>query len=281
MPTRNIKDMTDGEILAELSSIGIETTIEEFKEEALQAGSPSELANGWKAYLRKRTREDFLYEAAFELWKRHLGDVKCPELMAVFIDETINMYLERPHEHDRLSLLNIYERIKGFYDDLLDEDGVPDSDLYNRLTLLAYNDIEAFLLSFPFELARHGLVDEAVNIDRWFADLSSQPSNFLRDMGCILAEAGRREEALLQIEENLERFPHDIWVVINAGDAMYSLGEQERAEKFFQKAYGMAESRDDKAGVLERMIDLYREKGMVEKAEACEAEYRALTGQAE
>ncbi len=277
MPTRNIKDMTDAEILDELRDVGIETTIEEFKEEALEAGSPSELANGWKAYLRKRAREDFLYEAAFELWKRHLGDVKCPELMAVFIDETINIYLERPHEHDRLSLLNIYERIKRFYDDLLNEDSIPDSDLYNRLTLLVYNDIEGFLLSFPFELARHGLVDEAVNIDRWFAELSSQPSNFLRDMGCILAEGGRRAEALLQIEENLERFPHDIWVVINAGDAMYSLGDKEKAEKYFQKAYGMAESKDDKAAVLERMIDLYRDMGMVEKAEACEAEYRALT----
>jgi len=277
MPPRDIKDMTDREILAELSSIGIETTIEEFKEEALQAGSPSELANGWKAYLRKRTREDFLYEAAFELWKRHLGDVKCPEMMAVFIDETINMYMERPNEHDRLSLLNIYERIEEFYNDLLDEEGIPDSDLYNRLTLLAYNDIESFLLSFPFELARQGLVDEAVNIDRWFADLSSQPSNFLRDMGCILAEAGRRQEALLQIEENLERFPDDLWVIINAGDAMCSLGDKEMGEKFFLKAYGMAKSKDDKAGVLERMIDLYKEMGMTEKAQACEAEYRALT----
>jgi len=34
--------MTDGEILDELSNIGIETTIEEFTEEALEVGFPSE-----------------------------------------------------------------------------------------------------------------------------------------------------------------------------------------------------------------------------------------------
>ena len=277
MPTRDIREMTDIEIINELSSVGIETTIDEFKEEAISAGSPTELANMWKTYLKERVREDFLYEAAFELWRRHLSDVKCPEMLAVFIDETINMYLEKPEEHDHASLQNIYDRIKEFYNNLLSEDQTPDFELFNWLTLLAYNDIEGFLLSFPFELARHGLADEAVNIDRWFADISSQPQNFLRDMGCILAEAGRRQEAFLQIEENLERFPNDVWVIINAGDAMDSLEEKERAEKLYLKAYGMAGSRYDKADVIQRLIEFYREAGIMEKAEAYESEYKALT----
>jgi len=259
MPAHDIREMTDIEIINELSSVGIETTIDEFKEEAISAGSPTELANMWKTYLKERVREDFLYEAAFELWRRHLSDVKCPEMLAVFIDETINMYLEKPEEHDHASLQNIYDRIKEFYNNLLSEDQTPDFELFNWLTLLAYNDIEGFLLSFPFELARHGLADEAVNIDRWFADISSQPQNFLRDMGCILAEAGRRQEAFLQIEENLERFPNDVWVIINAGDAMDSLEEKERAEKLYLKAYGMAGSRYDKADVIQRLIEFYRE----------------------
>jgi len=277
MPAHDIREMTDIEIINELSSVGIETTIDEFKEEAISAGSPTELANMWKTYLKERVREDFLYEAAFELWRRHLSDVKCPEMLAVFIDETINMYLEKPEEHDHASLQNIYDRIKEFYNNLLSEDQTPDFELFNWLTLLAYNDIEGFLLSFPFELARHGLADEAVNIDRWFADISSQPQNFLRDMGCILAEAGRRQEAFLQVGENLERFPNDVWVVINAGDAMDSLEEKERAEKLYLKAYGMAGSRYDKADVIQRLIEFYREAGIMEKAEAYEAEYKALT----
>jgi len=46
-----------------------------------------------------------LYEATFELWRRHLRDVKCPEMMALFIDETVNMYVDKPYEHDHFSIL--------------------------------------------------------------------------------------------------------------------------------------------------------------------------------
>jgi uncharacterized protein YecA (UPF0149 family) len=64
--------------------------------------------------------------------------------------------------------------------------------------------------------------------------------------------------------------------VINAGDAFYSLGNK-RAEEFFIKAYEMAgDSKYDKAGALERLIDFYRWQGMEEKARIFEEEYRAL-----
>lgn len=277
MADRNIKDMTDEEIIKWLENMGIAVSVEEFKEEALKAGSPTDLADYWKVLFGLRNnKEDFLYEASFELWRRHLSDVKCPEMMALFIDETVNMYMDKPYEHDRLSLLKIYERIKEFHQDLLKEDGSTDADLYNRLTLLTCNDFEAFLVTIPCQFTRKGLVDEAIDIGRWFANLSSQPENFMRDAGCILADAGRRGEALLQVDENLQRFPHDIWVIINAGDALCAIGEKERAEKVFMKAYEMAEKQYDKAGVIERLIDLCRETGRMEKAAAYEKEFNDL-----
>ena len=58
---------------------------------------------------------------------------------------------------------------------------------------------------------------------------------FSRDAGCILAEAGRGSRGNKAIEENLKRFPNDIWVVINAGDAMWSLDKIKLAEEFFQR----------------------------------------------
>ncbi len=272
-----VKDLTDDEIFAELSSIGIETGIDEFKAEAVEAGSPSVLAKAWEDVSEaKDEKEDFLYEAALELWKRHLGHIRCPEFLAGFIDETVKMYEENPDEHDRFSLLKMYERIREFYDYLIKEDGSPDIDIYNDLTWHTHYDFEVFLLTIPFEFARHKLVDEAINIGRWFADISSQPANFLRDAGCILAEAGREAEAIRQIEENLKRFPNDIWVVINAGDAMWSLGKTGQAEDFFLKAYKMAAKEYDKPGVLERLMDLYKETGMIEKAKVCEKEYKEL-----
>lgn len=277
MAIRNINDMTDEEIFSKLDAMGVSCGVEGFKAGALEAGTPTALANQWSGmYGVREQQDDFLYEAAFELWKRHMGHIKCPEMLAEFIDETINMYTGDTEEHDSAFLLSIYERTREFYNNLLKEDGSPDIDLYNELSWEAYNDFEGFFLNIPHDLAQHGLIDEAVNIGRWFAGLSSRPENFLRDAGCILAEAGRKDEALIQIDENIRRFPSDIWVVINAGDAMYSLAEMEQAGKYFLNARGIASDKNDKLAVLERLVDLYGETGDMERAAAFDLEYKAL-----
>lgn len=274
----DIREMTDSEIFAELDRLGVVTSPEKFRDDALDVGAPTALADEWVDLfdITESENEDFIYEAAYELWKRHLSDVKCPEMTAEFIDETVDMYWERPEGHNSASLLEIFERIKEFYLGLLSEDGIPDIDLYNEITWHAHNDFEDFFLSVPRDLAMQGLVDEAVSIERWFAGFSCRPENFLRDAGCLLAEAGKREEALAQIEENLKRFPDNLWVVINAGDAMRSLNEMRFAEEFFLKALGRATDKNDKLAVLERLIELYKETGRPEKTKTFEAEYKAL-----
>ncbi len=273
------RDLTDGEILEKLSEGGIEITLDDFKAEAMKAGSPEMLAGNW-AYMygiRSADEDTFLYGAIFELWRRHLGyEKRTPEMLAEFIDDIVNSYEESHEAHEQYFLLNIYERVREFYHKLLKEDGSPNIDLYNDLTWYARNDFEGFLLSIPHEISQHGLTDEAVNIGRWFASFSSQPQNFLRDTACILADAGRREEAILQIEENTMRFPEDMWVIINAGDAMYSLGEKESAERYFLRAKKMVLTRSDNMVVLERLLDLYRELGMKDRAFVIEDEIRAL-----
>ena len=277
--TPDPRDLTDGEILEKLSEGGIEITIDDFKAEAMKAGSPEMLAGNW-AYMfgAWSTEEDtFLYSAIFELWRRHLGyEKRTPEIVAEFIDDIFNSYEESPEANEQYFLLNIYERVREFYHKLLKEDGSPNVDLYNDMTWYARNDFDGFLLSIPHELSRHGLTDQAVNIGRWFSALSGQPQNFLRDTACILADAGRREEALIQIEENIMRFPEEMWVIINAGDAMYSLGEKESAERYFLRAKNMVVTKSDHMVVLERLLDLYTELGMKDRAKVIESEIKAL-----
>src|SRR3990172_1248440 len=277
--TPDPRDLTDGEILEKLSEGGIEITIDDFKAEAMKAGSPEMLAGNW-AYMygvRSGEEDSFLYSAIFELWRRHLGyEKRTPEIVAEFIDEIFDTYEESPEAHEQYFLLNIYERVREFYHKLLKEDGSPDVDLYNDMTWYARNDFEGFLLSIPHELSQHGLTDQAVNIGRWFAALSGQPQNFLRDTACILADAGRREETLIQIEENIMRFPEEMWVIINAGDALYSLGEKESAERYFLRAKNMVVTRSARMAVLERLLDLYRELGLAEKVVVIENEIKSL-----
>ena len=193
------------------------------------------LAGNW-AYMygeRSADEDTFLYSAVFELWKRHLGHEKrTPEILAEFIDDVINTYEESTEEHGQYFLLNVYERVREFYHKLLKEDGSPDVDLYNEITWYARNDFDGFLLSIPHELSQHDLTDEAVNIGRWFAGLSSQPQNFLRDTACILADAGKRRGHHADRRE-YHAISGEMWVIINAGDAMYSLGEKLSAERWF------------------------------------------------
>src|SRR3990170_521354 len=66
------RDLSDGEILEKLVEYGIEITIDDFKADAMRAGSPEMLAGNW-AYMygeRSADEDTFLYSAVFELWKR-------------------------------------------------------------------------------------------------------------------------------------------------------------------------------------------------------------------
>jgi tetratricopeptide (TPR) repeat protein len=272
----DIKDMTDQEILDALKEIGIERNIDDFRDAAVKAGTPSTLTDEWVEMFKIRgPAEDVLYEVILELWKRHRSDVKCSEIVREFIDDIIT-YEEDIKIHNRESMRKIYKGIEKFYQYCLREDGSHDAEFYNAVIEDGFYDIECFLLDMPFKFARYRLIDEAVNIGRWFADFSDQPNNFLGDTGCILAEAGRKDEAIKQMEENLKRFPDDIWVTINAGDALYALGDK-KAEEFFLKAYDTAERDYDKLGALERLVNFYSWQEMPEKSDAYKAEYKALT----
>ena len=67
----------------------------------------------------------------------------------------------------------------------------------------------------------------------------------------ILAEAGRRQQALARVEENLRRFPDDLWTQIHAGDVHLALSDPVRAEQAFRDALAMARAREDARGVAD------------------------------
>jgi len=207
-------------------------------------------------------------------------DLPAIDAVQGFINGTIRLHAEYAKKHDRKFtrefLFEIYERLVRFHECLSREDGSLNRELFRQVQEDA-DDLEGFLLERIFELAHYGLVDEAVNIGRWFSEVSCQPENFLRDVGCVLAEAGRREEALKQIEENFLRFPGDVWVVINAGDARRSLGDVNEAEEYFLRARKMVRGSYDRLGALERLIDLSVSVGEASKAEEYEKEYRSIT----
>lgn len=149
---------------------------------------------------------------------------------------------------------------------------VPERERFEKFYDQFPYELGDWLLQLPFDLASDGNVDEATEISRAFSSLFER-ENFLGDLAYILADAGRKDEALKQVEANLKEYPNDIWVVIKCGDALYSLEDKEGAEDLYREAYTMTSAPGyDRDGVMERFIPLLEEMGRGEEAGALIAE---------
>ncbi len=87
---------------------------------------------------------------------------------------------------------------------------------------------------------------------------------YLGDRAMILAEAGRREKALQQVEEILVRFPDDPWVRINAGDVHEALGDLTSAEATYRQALALTDTlgpSSERSAAMERLTHLLQKAG--------------------
>jgi hypothetical protein len=111
---------------------------------------------------------------------------------------------------------------------------------------------DVWLIELPMALASRGLVDQAVRVGDALAELD--PDNqamFANDVAVILAEAGRGQQALARVEQNLRRFPDDVWTQIHAGDVHLALSDHARAEQAFRDALTKARSQGDASGIAD------------------------------
>jgi tetratricopeptide (TPR) repeat protein len=123
-------------------------------------------------------------------------------------------------------------------------------------------------IELPFQLARAGLVEEAATLAERFAAIT-EADNFLPDRAIILAEAGRREDALAQVTDNLTRFADDPWVTIKSGDVYEQFGDHDRAEQLYRRGLELAGDDDyTRAGAVERLVPLLDNTGRKEEGEA-------------
>jgi tetratricopeptide (TPR) repeat protein len=142
-----------------------------------------------------------------------------------------------------------------------------------------------WMCELPWELARRGLVDDAVRIADAFAELDSDHSSiFASDAAVLVAEAGRADEARTRVDANLRAFPRDIWTYVHAGDVHQSLADPDQAERAYRHAAALAAARGDRhdvAAVAQRLSDLLANLPgrQSDAAEAARAAQRALAGQ--
>jgi SEC-C motif len=111
---------------------------------------------------------------------------------------------------------------------------------------------DVWLIELPMALAAGGLLDEAVAVADALAELDhDNAAMFASDVAVILAEAGRRQQALARVEENLRRYPDDLWTQIHAGDVHLALSDPVRAEQAFRDALAMARAHEDAHGIAD------------------------------
>jgi tetratricopeptide (TPR) repeat protein len=257
------------EIVATLAGLNIQTDELRFREMASTHGSPDALADAWETGATVTgIWEDYVWMAAETLWRRWTPDLFCVDL---FVDQHLPMDAFRDDAPaNREEAERHWRMAQAVVDLVAPRDGEPRLDLLDQLTEHSMVDIGWWLGEIPFALARFGMVDEAAELCARMAAVR-EVENFLGDRAVILAEAGRREDALRQVEKNLVRFPEDAWVRIKAGDVYRELGDAAAAESAYRHALEMTPADQpsfDRDGAVERLICILDETGRSEEADA-------------
>ena len=257
------------EIVATLAGLNIHTDETRFREMASAHGSPDALADVWGAgSTATDIWEDYVWMAAVTLWERWTPDLFCVDL---FVDQHLPMDAFRDDAPaNREEAERHWAMAQAVMDLVAPRAGEPRFDFLDELTERSTVDVGWWLGELPFALARFGMVDEAAELCARMAAVR-EVEYFLGDRAVILAEAGRRDEALRQVEKNLARFPDDAWVRIKAGDVYRELGDAAAAEAAYRHALAMSDADEpsfDRDGAVERLICILDETGRTEEANA-------------
>jgi tetratricopeptide (TPR) repeat protein len=115
------------------------------------------------------------------------------------------------------------------------------------------------LLDLPLQLSEAGAVDSALTLARAFAFIA--PDTLRGDQALILAEAGRREEALLLVTSNLEQAEDIPSAEAKAGDVYRALGEADSAEAYYRRSLAESHTSLERSEALTRLVSLLCEIG--------------------
>jgi hypothetical protein len=116
-----------------------------------------------------------------------------------------------------------------------------------------------WLVNLVLDLGRAGLGSEAAAVGEALAMVDPGLCSMLDgDVAVALARAGAAEQALAKVAENLTRWPRDVSIRMDAGEALWVLGDREGARTQLRVAVDLAEELDDFEGRAEAFERLDR-----------------------
>ena len=274
-------DWTTDEILQRLKEYGLDMNEALYRRDAEHCRMASAMAEIWikRAKVHTGLGTDFLHYSARDLWRRFIPERDCLETL----EEDLLPYIRRddddaeaaqPHnaENKVAGLMRRLDRVDAWLAQTAQiENDAPEADDEEPSHRLPYV-IQLWLLALPWELHHDGCGDEAAAVARRYSFLD--PENMLADLSLILAENGRCQEALAQVEENLKTYADDPWVVLTAGEVRDRCDQPQRALELYLKAYEMLDDPYRREDVCERLIPLYERLGMEQEKKALEDRQR-------
>lgn len=130
------------------------------------------------------------------------------------------------------------------------------------------------LLDLPLALSLAGETELALALTNAFLFLA--PDKQRGDAAVILAQAGRRDEAIARVEKNLEQASDVTIAEAKAGDMYRALGEHDAAEAYYRRSLAEAKNAMDRAEAVLRITSLLVDTGRETDARAFVEEQRAL-----
>lgn len=270
-------DWTTEDILVELKKYDLDMDEKTYQENAGNCNEPSIIAGKWIARIKAQAgrRQDFFQFSARELWRRLLPDRDCLDLLeedlAAHIEggpSGIGLSESARSEEEVKTIMHHLERLDMLLAQKSQGADENSEDLFDKISDGFSADLQLWLLELPWELANDGFIDEGVAIAEKYSFLD--PGNMLGDIGHILAENDRCQEALSQVEENLKNLSNDAWVAIKAGDVYDTCEQPERAIELYLKALEMTSDPFTREGAYERLIPLYERMGKDKEKRALE-----------
>ena len=254
-------DWTTEAIIDKLRELGVNTSAEEFLEQARSAGRCAVLEAKWVHNLKfEGFWADFPFLAAEELWERLTPDLLCPETLSNHLEAVVGRsranrgrLISEEEERAEVDMATaVAEYLEGFpkedrpawFKDIVD---CGTCDYGSWLLELVLNSGPRF----PTEIT-------------YVANIMSDcehAENYQGDLALALAIAGRREEALDLVDANLERFPDRVWTRIMAGDVCKELHELGEAVHLYTEAMPMATNPYEWDAIEQRFVPLLERMG--------------------
>jgi tetratricopeptide (TPR) repeat protein len=135
------------------------------------------------------------------------------------------------------------------------------------------------LLDLPLSLALVDETETALVLAR--AMVFIDPELLQGDIAVILARAGRRDEAIAQINANLESARDEALVEAKAGDAYRALGDTPAAEAYYRRSLSVARTSSDRLHALLRLVTCLTDSGRDAEANVLMLQARQERGEAD